>query len=262
MQVKPARERIPLCVVVYDRILEALRESGLRPGEEIPGEVQLAADLQVSRTVAREALLLLEEDGVLVRRSGRRRTLAPARTNAADFNSGIEHLLDATEVSLDSRLQARIVPTDAFTRDHLETSSDMLMWESTWRAGASSIGSSLEFMSSSLAPPELLAPAARSSDSGASGSLLSAVGPARRARWTPFLWRFTLASPKTERMTWSGLPARAVPAMLVVGLAERGRPVYLAKHLLDLSKVSVTVDIQATAGTAREQTGMRLISSR
>lgn len=60
----------PLRVAVYSRIAEAIRNSVLTPGSMLPTETELGADMKVSRTVVREALMLLEEDGLIRARRG------------------------------------------------------------------------------------------------------------------------------------------------------------------------------------------------
>ena len=60
----------PLRVAVYSRIAEAVRNGLLTPGSMIPTETELGADMKVSRTVVREALMLLEEDGLIRARRG------------------------------------------------------------------------------------------------------------------------------------------------------------------------------------------------
>jgi GntR family transcriptional regulator len=65
-----ASRGVPLRVAVYTRIAEAIRSHRLPPGTLIPGETELGALLGVSRTVVREALMLLEEDGLVRARRG------------------------------------------------------------------------------------------------------------------------------------------------------------------------------------------------
>ncbi|TLM81923.1 GntR family transcriptional regulator [Pseudarthrobacter sp. NamE2] len=60
----------PLRVAVYSRIAEAIRNGLLTPGSMIPTETELGTDMKVSRTVVREALMLLEEDGLIRARRG------------------------------------------------------------------------------------------------------------------------------------------------------------------------------------------------
>ena len=60
----------PLRVAVYSRLAEAIRNGLLTPGSMVPTETELGADMKVSRTVVREALMLLEEDGLVTARRG------------------------------------------------------------------------------------------------------------------------------------------------------------------------------------------------
>src|SRR4051794_25230583 len=56
-----------------DQLGELIEHDGLRPGDRVPTETALAARLQVSRSKVREALKLLEQDGLVhaVQGSGR-----------------------------------------------------------------------------------------------------------------------------------------------------------------------------------------------
>ena len=65
-----AQPSSPLRVAVYSRIAEAIRNGFLTPGSMIPTETELGTDMKVSRTVVREALMLLEEDGLIRARRG------------------------------------------------------------------------------------------------------------------------------------------------------------------------------------------------
>ena len=60
----------PLRVAVYSRISHGIRDGVLPAGQILPRETELADSLGVSRTVVREALMLLEEDGHIVTRRG------------------------------------------------------------------------------------------------------------------------------------------------------------------------------------------------
>ena len=60
----------PLRVVIYSRIADGIRKQVFVPGSALPNEIELGEHLGVSRTVVREALMLLEEDGLIVTRRG------------------------------------------------------------------------------------------------------------------------------------------------------------------------------------------------
>jgi GntR family transcriptional regulator len=60
----------PLRVAIYSRLAEGIRARVFVPGTSLPNEIELGEQLGVSRTVVREALMLLEEDGLIVTRRG------------------------------------------------------------------------------------------------------------------------------------------------------------------------------------------------
>lgn len=67
-----------------DSIMERLRESGLEAGARIPTEAQLCGTFNASRPTVREALKLLEQDGVIRVVHGRGRFLTAAGTIHVD----------------------------------------------------------------------------------------------------------------------------------------------------------------------------------
>jgi GntR family transcriptional regulator len=73
------RAGVPLRVEVYDRIAGAILAGALPPESLLPSESELGEVMEVSRTVVREALLLLEEDGLLRSRRGIGRVVCAAQ---------------------------------------------------------------------------------------------------------------------------------------------------------------------------------------
>lgn len=69
---------VPLRVAAYSRISEAIRDGQLAPGALLPTESELGQLMSVSRTVVREALMLLEEDGLVRARRGVGRFVSPS----------------------------------------------------------------------------------------------------------------------------------------------------------------------------------------
>ena len=69
VQVSPV-DRTNITEIVASRLLGLLAGGVLRPGDRVPLESDLAAQLRVSRTTVREALKLLAMNGVLVARRG------------------------------------------------------------------------------------------------------------------------------------------------------------------------------------------------
>lgn len=60
----------PMRVAVYSRIAQGIRSGTFPVGSALPRETEIGTALRVSRTVIREALMLLEEDGLISTRRG------------------------------------------------------------------------------------------------------------------------------------------------------------------------------------------------
>lgn len=63
-------DRRPLYVQAHDWLKALIEKGEFRPGERLPSEAQLAGRLGISRVTLREALRLLEDERVIVRRQG------------------------------------------------------------------------------------------------------------------------------------------------------------------------------------------------
>ncbi|HEY77328.1 MAG TPA: GntR family transcriptional regulator [Thermoflexia bacterium] len=117
-------DRRPLYVQVHDRLLAFIQESGMEPGERLPSESTLADQLGVSRATLREALRLLEEEGVIVRRHGVGTFVAANR----HLESGLERLESVLALAgrqgMETRmedLEVRIVRADRSVAERLGT---------------------------------------------------------------------------------------------------------------------------------------------
>lgn len=69
--VKEKNIKIPLYVNIYETISGWLKEGKYKPGEKLPGENILAEQLAVSRGTLRQAMLLLQEDGLIMNHQGK-----------------------------------------------------------------------------------------------------------------------------------------------------------------------------------------------
>lgn len=120
----------PLRVAVYSRISRGIRAGILRPGTLLPRETELGASIGVSRTVVREALMLLEEDGLIVTRRGIGRfvadTIPPEGDDAAQ---PLEHVFASDGVTIEVRLRelSTQTATDLVT-DLIGLAPDAEMW--------------------------------------------------------------------------------------------------------------------------------------
>lgn len=64
------RDRRSLPLQVRDEVRALIESEGLRPGDQLPSEAELAYRFGVARTTTREALKLLEQDGLIDVRHG------------------------------------------------------------------------------------------------------------------------------------------------------------------------------------------------
>jgi len=97
-------DRRPLYVQVHDRLLALIREGRLQPGDRLPSETQLADQLGISRATLREALRLLEEEGVIVRRQGLGTFVAADR----HLESGLERLESVLALAARQGVETRV----------------------------------------------------------------------------------------------------------------------------------------------------------
>ncbi|WP_417676860.1 GntR family transcriptional regulator [Roseibium sp.] len=241
LRVRPVRDRRPLSVQVYDQLVEALRKQG-KPGDLIPPELELSAELGVSRTVLREALRLLEEDGIIERGvDPRRRQLAMPSSRPPAFNAPLEDMLHAA-----GRITIKVVRTEpisptAWSKALLELSDDsveLLCQESLFLLGDEPVASALEVVPVS---DNGIASRAGGGDA-ANRTLLSALGPQFRSKCVPTLWRLSAASSGGgSRKGFSKLRGDIAVTSLTSVLSRHGKPVFLGKHLLRLDLVSLTV---------------------
>lgn len=237
---KPVRDRRPLSVQVYDQLVEALRKQG-RPGDLIPPEIELANELGVSRTVLREALRLLEEDGFIERGADpRRRQLARPSARPPSFNAPLEEMLHAA-LPFDIQVvrNDEIKPT-SWSMALLELTDEatpLFYRECLFSVGGEPAASALEIipLAEDGMPPHLAA------DTQAQ-TLLSALGPQFRSKCMATLWRLAAASSgggsrKGFARTRDDHPVTSLTTVL----SRHGKPVYLAKHLLRLDIVALSV---------------------
>lgn len=88
--------------IVFDQVADQIVGGQLAPGEALPGERELAAQLQVSRTVVREALKRLAQAGLVeIKQGGSTRVLD--FQDSADMNL-LNRLLITSDGSIDPKV--------------------------------------------------------------------------------------------------------------------------------------------------------------
>ncbi|GGQ18364.1 GntR family transcriptional regulator [Streptomyces roseolilacinus] len=234
-----AERRRPV-VVLYERIVDAIHAGAYPPGSTLPSEPRLAAELGVSRPALREALLLLQEDGLLSVRRGVGRTV-----NDRPPRRGFEHVRPLEELlgaGAPARVRALLrtveEPTD-FTAQHLlaPVRAELRFWESLLAAEGTAAALSQEW----AAPDEVLervhpafAAALREAGREAAGgtSMLAVLVGASRGVALGAHSAVTATLLGRRRGEQLDRPADT-PAVLVTQVVRVGEtPVLAAKHML------------------------------
>ena len=119
---KSARvERKTLTEIAEQELRQAIAKGTFRPGSQLPTEAELCQMLGVSRTVVREALRVLEEDGLIARRHGVGTFVRdhPILKNL-NFNFGITEMIESAGLtSGTSHLAIRTEAADQEIADQL-----------------------------------------------------------------------------------------------------------------------------------------------
>jgi GntR family transcriptional regulator len=239
---------IPLRVSVYSRIADAIRGGRLRPGTLVPSESELGNSLGVSRTVVREALMLLEEDGLIRAHRGVGRFVSEhaPRIGMERLRPFEDVLADAASETVVRRVRESLEPTSAtFVADGLAIGDrdPSWLWESVLVRDGDVVALLQEHIPAGARleqfGPEVAAIVESASNTG--GSLLCAFVESLGPVFGPGQSEITLGVPGATRGELLGVP-EADPVLIVTQSAQyRGRPFYLAKQLLTTGAGQLTV---------------------
>ncbi|MCR1981511.1 GntR family transcriptional regulator [Cellulosimicrobium cellulans] len=229
MDIPPVRDRRPLAVQVYDRLHDALTG----PDEDLvvlPPEQELARRLAVSRTTVRQALALLEEDGVIERGAGRRRQVAHRVPLPLGAVRPLEEMVQTADEVAVERVVRRVSPATGWSARllEIERGQDIATWECVVRAGSTVVASSLEVIEASHEPR-----------GDGEGTMYARLSTHYRTKATPASLRLAPYLPTAR----SRPRASTLETPLAVTFTTRAPsgPVYLAKHVVDLRAVSLNL---------------------
>ncbi|MFI6638052.1 GntR family transcriptional regulator [Streptomyces sp. NPDC050504] len=231
------QQRRPV-VVLYERIADAIHDGTYPPGSTLPSEPKLATELGVSRPALREALLLLQEDGLLTVRRGVGRTVndRPPRRGFELLRPLEELLSPAAPLRVRALLRALEEPTD-FTTQHLlaPAGCELHFWESVLVGDGTPAALSHEW-----AAPEPVLEAARPAFAAALRTALSEPPASmlavlsRHSRGLPLTAHSSVSATLLGRRRGEQLGRPAdTPAVLITQVVRVGEtPVLAAKHML------------------------------
>jgi DNA-binding GntR family transcriptional regulator len=225
-------------VVLYERIADAIHDGTYPPGSTLPSEPKLAGELGVSRPALREALLLLQEDGLLSVRRGVGRTV-----NDHPPRRGFEHIqpledLIGTGTPLRVRALLRAVeePTD-FTTQHLlaPARAELRFWESLLAGEGTAAALSQEWAAADDVLERVhpdFARALRTTEAAERTSMLAVLAGASRGVPLGAHSSVPATVGAQRRGEQLGRPADT-PAVLITQVVRVGdTPVLAAKHML------------------------------
>ena len=89
--------KLPLSLQAQQYLLDLIENGTYQPGDQLPPETDLAAQLGIARGTLREALLNLEQDSIVVRKHGVGTFVAPGYGRRLD--SGLERLESILELA-------------------------------------------------------------------------------------------------------------------------------------------------------------------
>ena len=92
--VREKGDKTPLYVRIYEQLFHLIESSYFKHGEKLPGENGLAKALGVSRPSLRQALLILQEDGIIYNVQGKGNFLVKTKKN---IDLGLERLCNAAQ---------------------------------------------------------------------------------------------------------------------------------------------------------------------
>jgi len=99
-------DRCPLHLQAQQHLLSLIENGTYEPGQRFPSEADLAAQLGISRPTLREALLNLEQEGVIVRKHGIGTFVAPGYGNRLE--SGLECLESVLDLAARQGMQVSV----------------------------------------------------------------------------------------------------------------------------------------------------------
>jgi GntR family transcriptional regulator len=97
--------RLSLSAQAQQYLLDLIKAGTYQPGEQFPSESDLAVQLGISRPTLREALLNLEQEGIIIRRHGVGTFVAPGYGHRLE--GGLERLESILELAARQGLQVR-----------------------------------------------------------------------------------------------------------------------------------------------------------
>jgi GntR family transcriptional regulator len=119
-EIVPERGGIPLYARLTEILKTQIRSGIYKPKGLLPTEEQLSEKFGVSRITVREALRLLADDGIIVRRSGKGTFVAEPSEPVIRAACTIDDLLLGPQESSRRLISRKVIPADPISAEHLQ----------------------------------------------------------------------------------------------------------------------------------------------
>jgi len=242
----------PLRVAVYSKLAEAIRNGVIPLGVMLPRESELCLKMGVSRTVIREALMLLEEDGLLVTKRGVGRFVSARLPSPGLENiTSPELLLSGDSESLSvRRIESYLQKPSDLTIEilNLEREDDSWFCESVIYRDEKCIALIQEHLpageSLNAIHPQLSH--FIETNQQTSKSILSILTELSGKSFVPGLCHIQAGVPGHDRGAKMDLQKNASVLIITQSLSYKDKPIYLAKYIINSSeKIIINQTIQS-----------------
>lgn len=127
-------KKLPKCVAVYDKLFMMIKEGEFSQDTQLPSEPELAKKMEVSRMTLRQALALLQEDGIVKNIRGKGNFIVKS---GISWEKGLEELDHPVYLSIDEKiddveLEFKIEPSSEYTNKILKRNSPVVVFVDRW----------------------------------------------------------------------------------------------------------------------------------
>lgn len=235
----------PLRVAVYSKLSEAIRNGFIPLGTMLPRESELCLKMGVSRTVIREALMLLEEDGLLVTRRGVGRFVSVRLPSPGLENITSPELLlggDSASITV-RRIESYLQKPSDLSIDTLNLTRDQDSWfcESLIYRDNKCVALIQEHMPAGERLNEVHPGlnALIETNPGFSGSILSLLMNVMGKSFSPGVCNIQAGVPGHDRSAKMDINKNSPVLIVTQSILYKETPIYLAKYIINSSEVII-----------------------
>jgi GntR family transcriptional repressor for pyruvate dehydrogenase complex len=127
MQTFRSVRKLPLPIEIQKQLSKAINDGVYKPGDKLPSERELVDQFQVSRVTIREALTILQNQGIITIRRGMNAGTYVTEPSPVPITKTIENLISFRKLSFVHLVEARLYlePESARAAAYLHTEADI-----------------------------------------------------------------------------------------------------------------------------------------